>query len=114
MKKKFNVYTVLLSAIIVLLLIIIFRTQPQYVNAQGDGAAGNIFGLIGQRQGNREPLYLIDTQEQVIMVYEYAPQGEGLGLASTRSYKYDKQLESFGRSHGPKIENVMEMLAKKK
>lgn len=110
MKKKIGIYTILLSVIIALLLILIFKDQPEYVNAQGDGAAGGVFGLIGQRQGNREPLYLIDTQKQVILVYEYAPQGEGLGLVSARNYAYDRQLEDYGRFHGNSVEKIKSFL----
>ncbi|MCP3909062.1 MAG: hypothetical protein GY712_13715 [Oceanicoccus sp.] len=41
------------------------------------------------------------------MVYEYGVQGDGLGLSSARSYKYDKQLEQYGRSSfGPKVEKI--------
>lgn len=113
MKQKIKIHTVLLSVIIVLLLvIIIFKNPAQYVNAQGDGFARNVFGLIGQRQGNREPLYLIDTQQQVILVYEYSVQGEGLGLVSARSYKYDKQLEEFGRLYGYDVGKIKNYLLK--
>lgn len=113
MKKKFSIHTILIGIVIILLSIFILKSPTQYVNAQGDGSARHVFGFIGQKQGNREPVYLIDTQQQVILVYEYATQGEGLGLVSARSYEYDKQLESFGRTHGPKIEKIKAMLLNK-
>ncbi len=112
MEKKLNGQNILLGAIVVLLTIIVFKGSTQYVSAQADGDARHVFGLIGQRQGNREPLYLIDTREQAIMVYEYSVQGEGLGLVTARSYKYDKELEDFGRSFGYDIEKVRSYLAR--
>ena len=40
-------------------------------------------------------------------------QGEGLGLVSMRSYKYDKQLEQYGRaSFGPKVDKIRKELEK--
>ncbi|WP_297293291.1 hypothetical protein, partial [Oceanicoccus sp.] len=77
--------------------------------AQGDGGAGakHVFAVVGNRANNREPFYLVDTRQEVIMVYEYGVQGDGLGLSSARSYKYDKQLEQYGRSSfGPKVEKI--------
>lgn len=113
MKQKIGIHTIMLGiAILLLLAIIIFKKPAQYVSAQGDGFARHVFGFVGQRQGNREPLYLIDTQEQVILVYEYAIQGEGLGLVSVRSYKYDKQFEQFGKSHGYNLEKIKDYLLK--
>ncbi len=114
MKKNINMQTVLIGIVIILLAILILKEPTQYVNAQGDGFAKHVFGLIGDRQGNREPLYLIDTQEQTILVYEYATQGEGLGLVSARSYKHDKQLEKFGRAYGPSIKKIKDILLKTK
>ena len=115
MKQKIGIHTIMLSIVVVLLIaIIIFKNPIQNVNAQADGSARHVFGLIGKRHGNKEPLYLIDTQEQVIMVYEYSVQGEGLGLVTVRSYKYDKQLEAFGKSFGTDVEKIKERLLKKR
>ncbi|MGR3218731.1 MAG: hypothetical protein ACUZ8H_02795 [Candidatus Anammoxibacter sp.] len=114
MKHKIGIHTIMLGVIVVLLLaLIIFKNPIQNVNAQADGSARHVFGLIGQRQGNREPLYLVDTREQVIMIYEYSVQGEGLGLVTVRSYKYDKQLEAFGKSFGTGVGKIKERLLKR-
>ena len=40
-------------------------------------------------------------------------QGEGLGLVTTRSYKYDKLLEQYGRNNfGPNVDNIKKELEK--
>ena len=47
------------------------------------------------------------------MVYEYGVQGDGLGLASARSYKYDKLLDQYGRSNfGPKVNEIKKEIRK--
>ncbi|MDP7640768.1 MAG: hypothetical protein QGG73_13840, partial [Candidatus Hydrogenedentes bacterium] len=69
----------------------------------------------GSQQNNRESFYLVDTRQEVIMVYEYGVQGDGLGLVSTRSYKYDKLLKQYGRSSfGPKVEKIKKAIESKK
>ena len=115
MFKKYGLNTVLLGIVIVLLVLILIKTSPDYVVAQGDGGASakHVFGVVGNRANNREPFYLVDTRQEVIMVYEYGVQGDGLGLASARSYKYDKLLEQYGRSNfGPKAEKIKKELVK--
>ena len=117
MLKKYGLNTILLCIVIVLLLLVLFKTSPDYVIAQGDGGAGakHVFAVVGNQQANRESFYLVDTKQEVIMVYEYGVQGEGLGLISTRSYKYDKLLEQYGRSNfGPKVEKIKKEIESKK
>ncbi len=115
MLKKYGPNTILLGIVIILLVLVLIKTSPDYVVAQGDGGASakHVFAVVGTRQNNREPFYLVDTRQEVIMVYEYGIQGEGLGLVSTRSYKYDKLLEQYGRSNfGPKVEKIKREIGK--
>ncbi len=117
MSKKYGLNTILLGIVIVLLLLVLLKTSPNYVIAQGDGGAGakHVFAVVGNQQSNRESFYLVDTKQEVIMVYEYGIQGEGLGLITTRSYKYDKLLEQYGRSNfGPKVEKIKKEIESKK
>ena len=117
MLKKYGLNTILLGVVIVLLLFVLFKTSPNYVIAQGDGGAGarHVFAVVGNQQSNRESFYLVDTQQEVIMVYEYGVQGEGLGLVSTRSYKYDKLLQQYGRSNfGPKVDKIKKAIESKR
>ncbi len=109
MLKKYGLNTILLGVVIVLLVLVLIKTSPDYVIAQGGGGAGakHAFAVVGNRANNREPFYLVDTKQEVIMVYEYGVQGDGLGLTSARSYKYDKLLEQYGQSNfGPKVDRV--------
>ncbi|MGR3302559.1 MAG: hypothetical protein ACUZ8I_08675 [Candidatus Scalindua sp.] len=117
MLKKYGLNTILLGIVIVLLLLVLFKTSPNYVIAQGDGGAGarHVFAVVGSQQANRESFYLVDTKQEVIMVYEYGVQGEGLGLITTRSYKYDKLLEQYGRNvFGPKVDKIKKEVEKMK
>ena len=113
MLKKYGLNTVLLGIVIMLLLLVLIKTSPNYVIAQGDGSARHVFAVVGSQQANREAFYLVDTRQEVIMVYEYGVQGEGLGLVTTRSYKYDKLLEQYGKSHfGPRVDKIKKEVEK--
>ncbi len=115
MLKKYGLNTILLGVVIVLLVLVLIKTSPDSVIAKGDGGAGakHVFALVGNQQNNRESFYLVDTMQEVIMVYEYGIQGDGLGLTSARSYKYDKLLEQYGRNtFGPKVDQIKKEIRK--
>lgn len=111
MRRIYSVNTFLLVIIAVLLMTLVFKNTANYVGAQGDGNARQVFGVVGERQGNRQPFYLVDTEEQTIMIYEYF-QGGGFGLVSARNYKYDKKLQEYGRTYGLSLEDVKEQLSR--
>ncbi len=111
MRKIHSVNTSLLFIIALLLMVLVFKNTTNYIAAQGDGNARHVFGVVGERQGNRQPFYLVDTEEQAIMVYEYF-QGGGLGFVAARNYKYDKKLQEHGRPYGLSIEGVKAELLK--
>ncbi len=80
-----------------MLVLVLVKNSPNYVVAQaspGSAAAraGHMLAIIGNQQADRESFYLVDTRHEVIMCYEYGIQGEGLGLVSTRSYKYGQEI----------------------
>lgn len=111
MHKLYNTNTLLLVIIALLLMALVFKNTTNYVIAQGDGNARHVFGVVGERQGNRQPFYLVDTEEQTIMIYEYF-QGGGLGLVAARNYKYDKKLQEHGRPYGMSIDEIKAELLK--
>ncbi len=116
MLKKYGLNTALLGIVIVLLVFALTKISPNYVIAQGDGGAGakHVFAVVGSRSNNREPFYLVDTRQEVIMVYEYGVQGDGLGLVAARSYKDDKLLKEHGRNFGPEIDKIKKEVEREK
>lgn len=111
MHKIDSMNTFLLVIIALLLMTLIFKNTANYVIAQGDGNAQHVFGVVGERQGNRQPFYLVDTAEETIMVYEYF-QGGGLGFVAARHYSYDKKLQEYGKPYGLSIEEIKSALSK--
>ena len=49
MLKKYGLNTILLGVVIVLLVLVLIKTSPDYVVAQGDGGAGGCQGLAHVR-----------------------------------------------------------------
>lgn len=113
MHKMFSTQTLLLLLIALFVIMLLLKNTTNFVVAQGDGNARHVFGVVGERQGNRQPFYLVDTAEQTIMVYEYF-QGGGLGFVAARNYQFDKKLQEHGKSYGLSIENVKAELSKAK
>ncbi|MBM4044763.1 MAG: hypothetical protein FJ279_06605 [Planctomycetes bacterium] len=91
--------TVLLSVAIVLLalLLLVELRGDRVAVAQSEGSAAHVIGLTGLpiTQGTQQPIYIIDTRAQVLLVYEYRFNGQGLGLTGARSFKYDKEFLEF-------------------
>lgn len=117
MLKKYGLNTILLGITILLLVLILIKNSPNYVIAGGDGgsSARHVLAVVGNTQSNRESFYLVDTMQEVIMVYEYGVQGEGLGLVSVRSYKHDRLFEQYGNSNiGQSVEDIKEVLEKRR
>ncbi|MDR4498482.1 MAG: hypothetical protein MRK02_11270 [Candidatus Scalindua sp.] len=116
MFKKNGLNTVLMGVIILLLVLVLIKDSPKdAVAQQGDGGAfaKHVFGVVGHFDAGRESFYLVDTNQEVVMVYEYNIQGNGLGLITTRSYKYDKLLDQYGRAHfGPEVEKIRKEVEK--
>ena len=121
MFEKNSLRTMLLGGIVVLLVLVLVKSSPDYVIAKGTGGVGDggagtrhVFALVGQEKRDRQPFYLIDTRQEVIMVYEYSVNGDGLGLVSVRNYKYDKLLDEYGKNKiGSSVKEIKKEIEKR-
>jgi len=113
-----KVNTWLLVVIVGLLGIIVgMLMDGREVVAQGDGAAAHIVGLVGEKEGNEQAVYLIDAREQTLLVYEYGLGRSGLNLVAARNFQYDKLLEDWDTTKGdqpPDVETVRRSAKKRR
>lgn len=113
-----RVNTWLLVFIVGLLGIIVgMLIDGREVVAQGDGAAAHIVGLVGEKEGNEQAIYLIDAREQTLLVYEYGLGRGGLYLVAARNFQYDKLLVDWDTTKGdqpPDVETVRKGARKSK
>jgi len=117
MKLERKLNTVLLVTIAVLLAALLWERYEREAQAQGAGSAISTIVLAGQVEANQQPLYLIDTRSQVILVYEYSLPGNGLAFTAARVYRYDKEVEEFMRTpddRWPSVNDVKNQVRKKR
>lgn len=92
-------------AVIALELVRDGRTQPAFNTAMaqpstGAGARG-VFAFAGQMTKNTYGLYMVDVDSMTMWAYEYHPGKECLRLVASRSWRYDRYLESYNNCDLP-------------
>ena len=91
--------------------------RPRLAQAQAiQGSADYLVGVVGPRRETFSPLFLVDTQRQVVLVYEYDQNSRGFYLRLGRSYRMDRGLkdQSFRKKYsstkGPSVSAVARIL----
>ena len=108
-----------LVAVVLAAILISARTRTP-VLAQSEGEVGNIIALAGQfRPRDDEPLFLVDTKNQVLLAYEYQIQTNWLSLRGVRRFEWDflEQDMIFAkigkeRMPGPRVHEVQVLIEK--
>lgn len=73
------------------------------------GGGGGLYLMPGQIAPNVFGVYLMDIDAQTLMVYQYAPGEHQLSLKASRSFRYDRRLQSFNPG-SPTPAEVKELL----
>ena len=113
-----NVGLILIALVLGAVLISGHTRKPVF--AQSEGEVGNIIAVAGQdRPRDDEPLFLIDTKDQVLLAYEYQIQTNWFSLRGVRRIEYDMidddmMFARIGKSRkvGPKVSDVQELIEK--
>jgi len=69
--------------------------------AATSGGAGPLFAVAGQISKDTYGLYLVDTQNATICLYEWLPQNRKLRLLAARSIRWDRQLQEYNTEIPP-------------
>ena len=121
MKKHLWVLNIGLILVALLLsAILISDHSRKLVLAQSEGEVGNIIAIAGQnRPRDDEPLFVIDTKDQVLLCYEYQIQTNYMSLRAVRRYEYDmiEKDELFApigkmRKRGPRVNDIQDLIEK--
>lgn len=75
------------------------------VNAQMFGADRYMILVNGIWRDNEEPVYVINTREQAICVYEYNSEENKMKLVAVRSYKWDRLIQEY-KNDAPSVAQV--------
>jgi len=119
MSGKVNLWLVALCAALIGVVVGMMMNGPVAV-AQGDGDAQHIVALAGyaDQSHNEQPIYVIDTREQTLLVYEYGLGQSGLNFIAARTIKYDKLVEEYdirqNRGVSPSIDQIKKLKRKRR
>jgi len=113
-----NIGLILIAVVLSSILIDGHTRQPVF--AQSEGEVGNIIAIAGQyRSRDEEPLFLIDTKDQVLLVYEYQIQTNYFSFRAVRRFEWDmlekdNNFAPIGKMKklGPKVNQVQELIEK--
>jgi hypothetical protein len=74
--------------------------SPGYGEA-GGGAAGNVIAVAGRVTADTYGLYLVDTKNATIAVYQFIPGKHQLRLMASRTYLFDTKLDEYNTEPPP-------------
>ena len=64
-------------------------------SSSSPATTGHLTALAGHVDAAEQPIYLIDSREQVLLVYEYGLGQNGLKFVAARTFQYDKLVDDF-------------------
>ncbi len=119
MSSKVNVWlAVTVAALMGIIIGMVMSGQNAIADTSSPGVAGHITALAGTVNGAEQPIYIIDSREEVLLVYEYGLGRNGIWFVASRTYKYDKLLPEFDiqntRGVSPTVEDVRKVKRRKK
>lgn len=101
----------LLAALGILILAQVTLTLiEECVSAQGIGDRYMIL-VSGTWKDNREPVYILNTREQVINVYAYNGEENRMRLVAVRSYQWDRLVREFNNDP-PSVDQIQGSVAR--
>ncbi|MCE5327685.1 MAG: hypothetical protein LLG01_14870 [Planctomycetaceae bacterium] len=65
------------------------------------GAGGNLFAVAGQLTRSTYGMYLVDSRNGTLCVYEYEPTNKKLYLRAARNVAFDLQLDAYNTEISP-------------
>jgi len=78
------------------------RAQISSANRVGSAGEGGVFAIAGQVTPDTYGLYLVDSGNATICVYQYLPGTRQLRLMAARTYAYDRQLDEYNTQPSPR------------
>ena len=96
---------VLLGAVLAIAVLAAAGTFAPAQAQGGGGQTGNATIVVGAADKNDIPVFLLNTAEQSLTIYEYDTRSEDLTLHVARSYRFDSQLNDYNNKK-PDVDDV--------
>ena len=77
--------------------------------AQSEGRSGGIICVIGTESNTYAPIVVLDTLDQVMMVYRYSYTDYEVKLTAVRTYQWDKRLVEWPEGR-PSVQQVRQQV----
>jgi hypothetical protein len=88
-------------------------TPTAFAQVSPGVVSGNAVAMLGERNNDMVPLFLVDTKQQTVLVYEFSVSRRRLYLRVARSFAADRELmdNSWGnQNEGPTVKDVQNIL----
>ncbi len=89
------------------------EVMAQTTASSGRGGNGEVFVVAGQVTQGTYGLFLVDTKNETVCVYQYLPQTRKLKLMAARTYRFDTKLDDYN-SDGPSPAEVKKLVSQQK
>lgn len=111
--QRWSVLCVLLAIGLMLLVELGGEVMAQTTASSGRGGNGEVFVVAGQVTQGTYGLFLVDTKNETVCVYQYLPQTRKLKLMAARTYRFDTKLDDYN-SDGPSPAEVKKLVSQQK
>jgi hypothetical protein len=95
--KRMTMALLALNGALLALLVIVEMSGSGVWAQATSGAVGSTMAMItGEPSPNQdEPIFIVDSRNETICIYEFNVGTRKFGLKAARTYKYDKEIEEF-------------------
>ncbi|MBT3279481.1 MAG: hypothetical protein HN909_06120 [Phycisphaerales bacterium] len=114
--KRWSVLSVLLVCSLLLVVEFSSEVMAQTTNSgRGSNAdrTGDVFVIAGQVTSGTYGLFLVDSKNETICVYQYLPHTKKLKLVAARTYRFDTQLDDYN-CDAPSPADVKKLVSQQK
>ena len=77
---------------------VVLTGSPAGAQTASSGKEAGVFALAGQLTRDSYGIFLVDSANGTMAIYEWAPQGRKLHLLAARNFTFDLQLDDYNNS----------------
>ena len=106
-KRMTTVLLAIVGVLLALLIVVEMSGTGALAQQGGSTAGGATMAIItGEPSPSQdEPIFVVDSRNETVCIYEYNVGTRKFGLKAARSYKYDKELREY-QNEPPTVDDV--------
>ena len=105
--KRMTTVLLAINGVLLALVIIVEMSGSGAWAQQGGSSVGATMAVItGEPSPNQdEPIFVVDSRNETVCIYEYNVGTRKFGLKAARTYKFDKELREYA-NEPPTVDDV--------